>query len=354
MNLSNPFGPLPSNFEENVAGFWKYCLEYLRCGPSHVGKHFFDEVHEIRLFCRQLAYAKAGRNHEALEFPLCKTLDCCHDRNSRKMVAGRILWVEQRITKGLPAYPGIQEERYVNLIVCENSLTTNLSEGMRWLVDYTIVPSLETTLLIKYISGLMVQEQDWESKLIATIDSLHTHKVFRIPRVEEFTTPSLDLGADFPGRFTRSKSKQMRKERGPCSICTLAFDTTSSRSLSSKHAVTTNCGHSLCASCLQSWIEIGKLSCPFCRQNLYDAFLVIPAELSQCIENIVGILLEIHDLDEDVDGHLKEGPDVEVHNEKFFPMIKKLDILDNELDKAISRWYISVETAIQRTRKRGR
>jgi hypothetical protein len=80
---------------------------------------------------------------------------------------------------------------------------------------------------------------------------------------------------------------------------------------------------------------------------------VIPAELSQCIENIVGILLEIHDLDEDVDGHLKEGPDVEVHSENFFPMIKKLDILDNELDKAISRWYISVETAIQRTRKRG-
>jgi len=345
--------PITTSFEENIANFWQYRLKYLRCGPPHVSKHFFDEIYELRLFCRQLAYAEVGRNHEALEFPFCKTLDCCHDRDSRKMVAGRILWVEQRITGGLPTYPGIHKDRYANLVVCGDSLTKNLSERMRWLVDYAIVPSLETTLLINYISSLMVQERDWESKLIATIASLDTHKISRIPRVEEFTTPCLDFGVDFPGRFTRSKSKQMEKERGPCSICTLAFDTTSSRSLFSKHAVTTRCGHSLCAYCLRSWIEIGKSSCPFCRQNLYDIFLVLPKELSKCIENIVGVLLKIHDLDEDIDRHLEEGPEVEVHNEKFFSMIKKLDMLDKELEKRISGWYILVETAIKKTRKRG-
>jgi hypothetical protein len=295
-------------FESKLAAFKGYFKNFaMRFGDdilalSNRGHDLFSEV-ELRFFVRQWAYARVGKQapdlHERMA--ACMTPTHNHSLLARINAARRLHWVQVREQAGEDPYI---EDRYTQPDQDIGSLRQQLGERHAWLLDFSIILTCETALMVDAIDVAKILIDDWESKSRALRAAAVARGLVAAPALNDYTTD-----------VTRQVLEDENAEDTACPICDYQYAHVYCEVRGTEPAVKTTCNHILGSHCLQRWTGQGHCTCPLCRGVLYTANS-IPECIRQEYRRMESILERMRVGDRYYDQFLAEG-NVEIHSAEF-------------------------------------
>ncbi|KAF2790346.1 hypothetical protein K505DRAFT_377584 [Melanomma pulvis-pyrius CBS 109.77] len=238
-------------------------------------------------------------------------LDSEQTQRARRLTAKRVLWLELRTRDSQPRYP-IEEwfRRAPFSRQGDGRIASALSARSQWILDLTLIPSLEIQILMLLVSH--VQEATaafWEM-----VDGF-PDAVRRVAR--ETSSPGIPIRL-----FTRLWTRRaMASEDKTCCICFEPYAHPILSGGNREDAVrVSECGHVFGARCLQRIIDMGRTNCPYCNQSMLRF-----GRVGRKMENLER---EIEGLDERVDRFfLEEGGWGKVYGEELGKLLKELKAL---------------------------
>jgi len=208
----------------------------------------------LRRFTRLWSYVKEGRAPPRLH-STCICLSHSHALDARIEVARRLYWVQLREQAGEDPYPEVQElnmERYTQAYRDIGFLRQELDEKYAWLLDFGIILTYETALVVHALSHQMEDITTWPDKVRHLRDRAVANGLVTVP-IEDFTTNAMEETQG--GRST---------EDDVCSICCIKYGQANADN-NTELAVKTECNHVFGSDCLQNWVNTGHCTCPMCR-----------------------------------------------------------------------------------------
>jgi hypothetical protein len=331
-------------FESLVERFWQRYGVSMREDLIATDKYFggYDAgIRRLQTFLRQYAYAKAGLIDGYMRpyCPLTVNWTWSEMRHARRMVAVRMLQHEQRVPRGEDPYPPAGpypelnlESNMGNLVQpFDKYLVEHLSNKLKWLVNWSVLPRYETLLLIMHLEDIRWLYQNWKHLPMEIVDLAKEHGVDCAPVLEEYTAP-----------YT-VEAMPSQEEDKICTICTRPFSTECNDEFQTESAVTTRCGHVLGAHCLQRWAN-ERGTCPFCRRTLCTKEQLLPLSVRGLYSDIQGLVTSLRNLDPYIDNLLAhERPDVEIHGQGFLNLLKTLRDYSVWYHEGIAEIYIKIE-----------
>lgn len=297
----------------------------MREDPIATNKYFGDYdagIRRLQTFLRQYAYAKAGLidGYMGLYCPLTVNWTWNEMRHARRMVAVKMLQHEQRVPQGEDPYPlagpypelNLESNMGNPLQSFDTYLAEHLPNRLKWLVDWSVLPSHETLVLIMHLEDIRWLYQNWKHMPREIADLAKERGMDCAPVLEEYTTP-----------YT-VEAMPSQKDDKICTICTKSFSPECNGELQTESAVITHCGHILGAHCLQRWAN-ERGTCPFCRRALCTEEQFLPLSVRDPYRVIQGLVKSLRNLDPYIDYLLAhERLDVEIHGQEFLNLLKTL------------------------------
>jgi len=311
-------------FKSLVERFWQRYSVAMREEIIATSRYFGGYeagMRRLQVFLRQFAYARAGLldGNMYLYCPLTSNWNWTEMRHARRMVASRMLRYVQHVARCEDPHPLAGPYLELNLkIVTGNRpqrsdqyLAEHLPDGLKWLVDWSLLPSLETLMLIMHMRDIQWIYQSWKHQPRDIIDLARQYGAECAPVLEEYTT-------------SYTEEAMMSQEDKICHICTKSFGTELNEELQTEPAVITHCGHVAGAQCLQRWAN-ERGTCPFCRRDLCTEEQLLPLSVRSPYRTIQGLMVSLRDLDPHIDHLLAhERPDIEIHGQEYLNLLKKL------------------------------
>jgi hypothetical protein len=319
-------------FEERVRSHWKLYKKAMRHlqkipdpnlrGPGSPGISTSGQ-RQLREFTRLWTYAKRGEDCLDLPEPEDMNVTNWDLATARLVAAARLLWVQVREEQGKDVYES-GTARYTEPAEDPAYLHGNLKPEHKWLLDFTVVPTYETHILLHNVLINMRIHKKWRQNLEDILDLSEESGLLKTPQVEEFTTP-----------WTR-EAMQVCDERGnsiDCPICSRPYSFADGRKTG--RATKTACNHVLGAQCLQNWVDLGKSTCPICRRPMYGVEHLLPDTIRASYTRFMEIFkITWSQIDELVDSALKEG-NVEIHAGRFADLMQQMSKMNREAEGLI-------------------
>lgn len=212
-------------------------------------------------------------------------------------------------------------------------LLQNLDRDLKWLVDWTVVPSWEMAVFITHVDNLMGLRRDWDNMLTDIMDFVAANGLKNVPKVHQFTT----LTTEEAMRFQTEDG-----DKATCDICGYTFGTEQSEENMTEPAVKTRCGHVLGSACLQNWVDSGHATCPSCRQAMYGMELALPPAVMHHYNAVIHALKLSKRMDKALDTYLLQG-NKEVHDANFTEFVHRLSAVGYRLHSQFATLYERIQ-----------
>ncbi|KAF1953728.1 hypothetical protein CC80DRAFT_506924 [Byssothecium circinans] len=258
---------------------------------------------------------------------------------ARIRAGSRVLWVENRLASGREVDYSWQDNPHLNIpkvqdvVIYKCDLERRLSEDTNWIVDDSIVLSLEFQVMITYVHNIEVKMKRAQElfDLAARLEDRRQSKI------EKLVQP-----------FTHERSSR----KPEYSLCWREFGFVDDES--THKAVTTQCKHIFGKPCLQDWLTSHKRTCPTCVQFLWTCADAPPLDPAEPLEDILPLHFGIcynrfkHNLSSfridymKIDKFLME-PQKDFYGDEMLYLIQKLAMIDHNCRSLIDFMTDSLE-----------